>query len=71
MDEIVTKVAERTGVSADTVRQVLSSAADFLKQKLPPGMAGQLESYLQGPGGEGGQGGQGLGGMIGNLFGKG
>src|SRR5688572_11837876 len=36
MDELVNQVAQRTGVGADTVRKVLTSAADFIKQKLPP-----------------------------------
>ena len=36
MDELVNKVAEKTGVGADTVRKVLVTAVDFVKQKLPP-----------------------------------
>jgi hypothetical protein len=56
MDELVNKVAEKTGVGADTVRTVLTTAADFIKQKLPPPLAGQVDMLLKGGGGAGGPG---------------
>ncbi len=73
MDEIVQKVSERTGVPADTVRTVLSSAVDFIKQKLPPQFAAQADMFLKGAGGAGGPGSagsQGIGNMVAGLFGK-
>ena len=73
MDEMVNKVAERTGIGADTVRTVLTTAADFIKQKLPPAFAGQVDMILKGAGGAGGPGSAGTAG-IGNaaagMFGK-
>lgn len=72
MDDIVNKVAEKTGVNAETVKKVLTSAVDFVKAKLPPQFAGQLDGLLGGgAGGEGGSGG-GLGDIaakIGGMFG--
>ena len=56
MDEIVNKVAEKTGVGADTVRTVLSTAVGFVKEKLPPQFAGQVDSFIKGGGGSGGPG---------------
>jgi hypothetical protein len=56
VDEIVSKVADKTGVSADTVRTVLTTAVDFIKEKLPPQFAGQVDMFLKGGGGSGGPG---------------
>ena len=67
MDEIVNKVAEKTGVGPDTVRTVLTTAVDLIKQKLPPQFAGQVDSLLQSQGGAGGQ--AGGGGMFSGLLG--
>jgi hypothetical protein len=71
MDDIVNKVAEKTGVGADTVRKVLTTAADFIKAKLPPQFAAQVDGFLSG-GGQAGGGGGGPGdiaGKIGGMFG--
>ena len=54
MDEMVHKVSERTGIAADTVRTVLTTAVDFIKQKLPPQFAAQADMFLKGAGGSGG-----------------
>ena len=66
MDEMVSKVAERTGVAADTVRTVLTSAVDFIKERLPPQFAAQADMILKGGGGPGGPGSAG-GAAVGNL----
>jgi len=67
MDELVNQVSAKTGVSADTVRQVLTSAAEFVKGKLPPHLAGQVDGFMSGQGGNplGG-----LGDKIGGMFGS-
>lgn len=65
VDDIVNKVAEKTGVGAETVKKVLTTAVDFIKQKLPPQFAGQVDSLLSG----GGAGGGGLGDLAGKLGG--
>ena len=66
MDEMVNKVAERTGIAADTVRTVLTTAVDFIKEKLPPQFAAQADMFLKGGGGSGGPGSAG-GAAVGNL----
>jgi hypothetical protein len=68
MDELVNQVSAKTGVSADTVRQVLTSAAEFVKGKLPPHLAGQVDGFLSGQGGGNPLGG--LGDKLGGLFGS-
>jgi hypothetical protein len=67
MDEMVNKVSEKTGIPADTVRTVLTTAVDFIKQKLPPQFADQADMFLKGAGGAGGPGSAG-GAAVGNLF---
>ncbi|HET6574354.1 MAG TPA: hypothetical protein VFG68_12160 [Fimbriiglobus sp.] len=66
MDEMVCKVAERSGVAADTVRTVLTTAVEFIKERLPPQFATQADMILKGAGGSGGPGSAG-GAAVGNL----
>jgi hypothetical protein len=66
MDDMVSKVAERTGIAADTVRTVLTTAVDLIKEKLPPQFAAQADMFLKGGGGTGGPGSAG-GAAVGNL----
>jgi hypothetical protein len=48
MDEMVRTVSERSGLSVDTVRTVLTTAVDYLKEKLPPQYAAQADMFLKG-----------------------
>lgn len=68
MDDMVNKVAEKTGVAPDTVQKVLATAMDFIKQKLPPQLAGQMDQFMSGQGGAGGGGNPlgNLGGLLGS-----
>jgi hypothetical protein len=66
MDELVSKVAERTGIAVDTVRTVLATAVDLIKEQLPPQFAAQADMFLKGGGGSGGPGSAG-GAAVGNL----
>ncbi len=68
MDELVNQVSAKTGVSADTVKKVLSSAAEFVKDKLPEPLAGQVAGFLSGQGGGNPLGG--LGDKLGGMFGS-
>jgi hypothetical protein len=73
VDEIVKQVSERTGIGADTVRTVLTSATDFVKERLPPQYAAQVEMFIRGAGGPGGPGSAGnaaVGNLISGMFGK-
>jgi hypothetical protein len=66
MDEMVRTVSERSGLPVDTVRTVLTTAVDYLKEKLPPQYAAQADMFLKGGGGTGGPGSAG-GAAVGNL----
>jgi hypothetical protein len=73
VDEIVKQVAERTGIPTDTVRTVLTSATDYIKERLPPQFAAQADMFLKGGGGAGGPGSAGsaaVGNMVSGLMGK-
>ncbi len=69
MNELVSQIAQRTGISEDKARQAAEVAINFLKSKLP-GVGGQLDSVLQG----GGAGSSGVGEKVqeglGGVFGK-
>ena len=66
MDELVKMVSEKTGLSEEMSRQAVGVVIDYLKDKLPAPIAGQIDNYLGGEGESGG----GLGGMVGGLFGS-
>jgi hypothetical protein len=70
MDELVNQVSAKTGVSADTVRKVLTSAAEFVKGKLPPQYAGMVDNLVSGQGGGGDNPLGGIGDKLGGLFGS-
>ncbi len=61
MDEIVKMVAEKTGLSEEMAKVAVDTVIDYLKDKLPAPIAGQIDSVLDGEGG--------LSGMVGGLFG--
>ena len=67
-DQLITLVAQKTGISDDLVRQAVETVIGHLKDKLPAPLAGQLDSVLSGQGltAQGlGQIGANLGGMLG------
>jgi hypothetical protein len=71
MNELISQIAQRTGIGEDKARQALETVLSFLKTKAP-GLGAQLDSVLQG----GGMG-EKAGGMtdkvkesVGGIFGK-
>ncbi len=50
MDELVKLVAEKTGLSEEVARQVVEVVIEALKQRLPEGLAQQVDALLQGDG---------------------
>ncbi len=50
MDELVRMVAQRAGISEDQARKATDTVLEFLKQRLPPQVSGQLDAVLQGGG---------------------
>jgi hypothetical protein len=70
MDELVKQVAARTGLPEDKARDAARAAVDFLDDRLPPPIGGQLKSMVSGEGG-GGLGGLGdAAGKLGGMFGR-
>ncbi len=48
MDELIKLVAQKTGLSPDKARVAVETVVNFLKKKLPPTIAGQLDAILAG-----------------------
>lgn len=68
MDELIERVCARTGLPEEQSRQAAQAAVDFIKEKLPEPLRGQLDAVLAN---------QNLGGvadqamdMIGGMFNK-
>jgi len=64
MDEIIKEVVKKTGISEEQARGAVTTVINFLKEKLPAPIAGQIDSVL---------GGSGVGDALkglGGLFGK-
>jgi hypothetical protein len=68
MDELISQITQRTGVSEAQARQGVQIVADFLKDKLPAPLAGQVDAVLSGnaSGDIASQAGE----MLGGMFGK-
>ena len=73
MDELLSRVTERTGLSPEQAKSAVDSVLGFLKEKLPAPLASGLTSLVGGEGG-GAAGGEGLASKasaaVGNLFRK-
>jgi hypothetical protein len=50
MDELVKMVMKKTGISEEQARGAVSTVVNFLKQKLPAPIAGQIDGVLSGTG---------------------
>lgn len=72
MDELVNFVSQKTGLPAEQARMAAETVLNFLKTKLPPPIAGQIDSALGESGSDGSGGGQmsGVAQGIGSLLGK-
>jgi hypothetical protein len=46
LDQLVSQIAERTGISPDLARTGVQMVGGFVKDKLPGGASGQIESLL-------------------------
>ena len=64
MDELIKLVVAKTGISEEQARGAVTTVINFLKEKLPAPIAGQIDGLLGGPGiGDALKG-------LGGLFGK-
>jgi len=46
--EVAGLVAKKVGIPADKAEQAVDVVVDFIKQKLPPAVAGQVDAVLEG-----------------------
>ena len=73
MEELVKLVAAKTGLSEDVARTAVNTVIGFLKGKLPPAVAGQIDGILGGQQAAGHDAGgvlKGVGDALKNPFGK-
>ncbi len=85
MDELISMVSEKAGITTEQAKTAVTTVLDYLKSKLPAPVASQLDSLLGGAGSiaggaadmvKGGVGGavdatKSVTGAVGGLFGKG
>lgn len=64
MDELIKLVTKKTGISEQQARAAIETVINFLKQKLPAPIAGQIDALLKG-GVQGDDVLKGLGGLLG------
>ncbi|HET9604739.1 MAG TPA: hypothetical protein VFO96_10645 [Gemmatimonadales bacterium] len=50
MDELISLVAQKTGLAPDTARTAVDTVLGFLRDRLPAPIASQLEGALSGKG---------------------
>jgi hypothetical protein len=48
MDELIKLVSQKTGLPQDKAKVAVETVINFLKQKLPPSIVGQLDAILAG-----------------------
>ena len=48
MDEIVKLVSEKTGLSEEMSRTAVETVLDYLKEKLPAPLVGQIDTVING-----------------------
>ena len=49
MDELVQKISEETGLSEEQARKAAEVVVNFLKEKLPAPLVGQIDNLIENP----------------------
>lgn len=70
MQELIQKVAERTGLSEDKAKTAIDTVVGFLKERLPGPLAGQVDNALNAGGATAVDKAGDLLGNIGGMFGN-
>lgn len=71
MDQLISMITQRTGISAEQARGAVNMVLEFLKEKLPGPIAAQVESLLSGQGsGSTSETAEKVLGELGSFFGK-
>lgn len=67
MDELIKLVVKKAGISEAQAQSAVDTVINYLKDKLPAPIAGQIDGFLNGEGSSGAVEdiGQGLGGLLG------
>lgn len=60
MENLIKMVSEKTGISEAQAKTAVETVVSFLKDKMPGGLGGQVESFVKGGAGS-------LGGIAGNV----
>jgi len=50
MEELIKRITEQTGISADQAKSAINMMSGYLKEKLPAPLATQVENVLNGGG---------------------
>ncbi len=48
MDELISMVVKKTGISQDQAKMAVQTVVQFIKEKLPAPIAGQIDGILSG-----------------------
>lgn len=51
MEELIKKLTQKVGISEAQAKSAVDTVVSFLKDKMPAGIGGQIESFLKGGGG--------------------
>lgn len=68
MEELIKLVTSKVGISESQAKSAVETVVSFLKDKLPGGLGGQLESFIHGSGKSGGDAAGGLQEQIGGFL---
>jgi len=63
MEELIKQVTAKAGISEDQARSAVNVVIEFVKDRVPAPISGQIESAMTGEGG-------GMGGTIGDMASK-
>lgn len=70
MEQIIKMITDKTGISNEQAATAVHVVSDYLKDKLPAGMGGQLDGLLKGDTSNLGDLAGGLKDSLGGMFGK-
>lgn len=70
MEQIIKMITEKTGISNEQATTAVNVVTDYIKQKLPAGMGGQLDGLLKGDTSSLGNMADGIKDSLGGIFGK-
>lgn len=70
MEHIIKLITEKTGISKEQAETAVNVVTDYIKEKLPAGMGGQIDGLLKGDTSSLGNMADGIKDSLGGMFGK-